>query len=177
MTAMERNSDLIVMHCYAPLLTNINRGASQWRPDLIGYDALQAFGSPSYYAFKMFSQNHGDEVVLATLTGQPEGGKVDALYYSVTKDSKNGKIYLKIVNTTATPQTVQIVLKGAMHVSPEGTLLTLSSANLGDTNSIQEPAKVVPTSTKVNGLGSDFAQTLAPYSVNILQFEIQQSAE
>ena len=40
MAAMERNADLIKMQCYAPLLVNVNSGARQWRPDLIGYDAI-----------------------------------------------------------------------------------------------------------------------------------------
>ena len=40
MTAMERNSDLVKMQCYAPLFVNVNPGARQWRPDFIGYDAL-----------------------------------------------------------------------------------------------------------------------------------------
>ena len=39
MTSMERNSDLIVMASYAPLLVNVNPGAMQWPTDLIGYDA------------------------------------------------------------------------------------------------------------------------------------------
>jgi alpha-N-arabinofuranosidase len=33
MAAMERNSDLIKMQCYAPLFVNVNPGARQWRPD------------------------------------------------------------------------------------------------------------------------------------------------
>ena len=37
----------------------------QWPSDLIGYDALTSYGSPSYYAQKMFSTHHGD-VVLAS---------------------------------------------------------------------------------------------------------------
>ncbi|MGH7953715.1 MAG: alpha-L-arabinofuranosidase C-terminal domain-containing protein, partial [Limisphaerales bacterium] len=44
MAAMERNSDLIKMQCYAPLFVNVNPGARQWRPDLIGYNALSSYG-------------------------------------------------------------------------------------------------------------------------------------
>ena len=55
MTGMERNSDLIVMACYAPLLVNVNPGGMQWESDLIGYDALTSYGSPSYYAQVMFA--------------------------------------------------------------------------------------------------------------------------
>jgi alpha-N-arabinofuranosidase len=60
MTGMERNSDLIVMASYAPLLTNINAGALQWDTDLIGYDAVKSYGSPSYYAQVMFAEHLGD---------------------------------------------------------------------------------------------------------------------
>ena len=63
MTGMERNADVVIMHCYAPLLVNVNPGAAQWGTNLIGYDALTSFGSPSYYAQKMFSENRGDTVL------------------------------------------------------------------------------------------------------------------
>ena len=69
MAAMERNSDLIKMQCYAPLFVNVNPGARQWRPDLIGYDAISAYGSPSYYAIQMFSRNVGDEILSTTSVG------------------------------------------------------------------------------------------------------------
>jgi Alpha-L-arabinofuranosidase C-terminal domain len=47
MTEMERKSDLVIMHGCAPLLVNVSPGARQWRPNLIGYDALAVYGSPS----------------------------------------------------------------------------------------------------------------------------------
>ena len=78
MADMEQNSDLVKMQCYAPLLVNVNPGARQWRPNLIGYDTLHSFGSPSYYAISMFGQNVGDEILKASLDGS-------SLYYSVTK--------------------------------------------------------------------------------------------
>lgn len=70
LTGMERNSDLIVMQCYAPLLVNINRGGSQWPTNLIGYDALDSFVSPSYLAQKMFADHRGDTVLPAAITPQ-----------------------------------------------------------------------------------------------------------
>ena len=72
---LERNSDDVVMQCYAPLFANVNledqakghpRGW-QWNTNLIGYDALGAFGSPSYHVLAVFGQNKGDVVVPATL--------------------------------------------------------------------------------------------------------------
>jgi alpha-L-arabinofuranosidase len=68
---LERNSDDVVMQCYAPLFANVNlenaekghpRGW-QWATNLIGYDALGAFGSPSYHVLALFGQNRGDVVL------------------------------------------------------------------------------------------------------------------
>jgi alpha-N-arabinofuranosidase len=76
LTGLERNADVILMNCYAPLFVNVNPGARQWAVNLIGYDALRSFGSPSYYVQKMFSNNRGDVVLgakfdpLPMLTGE-----------------------------------------------------------------------------------------------------------
>ena len=59
MTGMERNSDMVIMSCYAPLFVNVNPGAMQWASDLIGYDALTSYGSPSYWAQVMFAEHTG----------------------------------------------------------------------------------------------------------------------
>ena len=42
------------MAAYAPLLINANPGGMQWSSDLIGYDALSSYGSPSYHAQVLF---------------------------------------------------------------------------------------------------------------------------
>jgi alpha-N-arabinofuranosidase len=69
LTGLERNADVINMHCYAPLLVNVNPGGMQWQVNLIGYDALKSFGSPAYFVQRMFSANRGD-VVLPTTVGE-----------------------------------------------------------------------------------------------------------
>ncbi len=63
LTGLERNSDLVVMESYAPLLVNVNPGAAQWGTNLIGFDAMTSFGSPSYYVQKMFRENRGDRAL------------------------------------------------------------------------------------------------------------------
>ncbi len=72
---------------------------------------------------------------------------------------------------TGTPQPIDIRLNGAGTIAPEGKLISLSSAKLSDSNSIKEPEKVVPVTTKATGLGAAFTQTFAPYSINVLQIE------
>lgn len=71
MTGLERNSDVVIMASYAPLLVNLNHRA--WNPDLINFDSSHWYGLPSYYVQKLFAENRGD-VVLPTKVeaGEPE---------------------------------------------------------------------------------------------------------
>lgn len=61
MTGMERNSDVVVMSSYAPLLGH--EDAWQWRPNLIWFDNLKSYGTPNYYVQQLFSLHRGDEVL------------------------------------------------------------------------------------------------------------------
>jgi alpha-N-arabinofuranosidase len=165
MAAMERNSDLVKMQCYAPLLVNVNPGARQWRPDMIGYDALSAYGSPSYYAFQMFSQNVGEEILPASFEGTPVQG-------CATLDRDKGEIILKLVNPNATEQNLNIDLRGVTSVAPEGQAITLSGCP-EDTNSIQHPRNVMPIKTTVRMVKSRFVYTMKPNSIVILKLKAQ----
>ena len=188
MTGMERNSDVVVMASYAPLFVNVSPGAMQWPSDLIGYDALSSYGSPSYYAQKMFNNYLGDTIVPLTADNvptqlwtprarrnmpPPPPRQIPDLFFSATRSSSKGTIYLKAVNASATPQTVNINLQGAKQISPDGTSVVLTSANPTDTNSITDPQKIVPVVSKLPGVQANFNPTLAPYSINVFQIESQ----
>jgi alpha-N-arabinofuranosidase len=168
MAAMERNSDIVVMQCYAPMLVRVDPNADRaWRPDLIGFDTLHVFGSPSYYAISMFSRYHGDASVRATLSGLDRGA-VAPLDTSVTRDSVTGAVYIKMVNVTGVPQSTAIELKGAEGLSGTGRAVTLS-ARPEETNSITDPTHVVPVESRFGGVGSSFTYTFDPYSVTVLE--------
>jgi len=63
MTGIERNSDVVIMASYAPLLAHVSYKA--WNPDLIYFDASRVYGTPSYYVQKLFADNRG-QVLLPT---------------------------------------------------------------------------------------------------------------
>jgi alpha-N-arabinofuranosidase len=67
--SMEKNSDLVKMSSYAPLLVNVNDIA--WPVNLINFDASKSFARISYYLIKMFNDNKPDENV-QTQTFIPE---------------------------------------------------------------------------------------------------------
>jgi alpha-N-arabinofuranosidase len=189
LTGLERNSDLVQISCYAPIFVNVNPGGMQWASDMIGYDAMSSFGSPSYYAQKMFSNNIGDVVlessfervpkVATTLrpaarrgeTTPPPARTVDLeqVYDVVTKDTKTGTVFLKVVNISGTPQPVWINLEGAGSIAGEAKCIVLTSDKLDDTNTITEPTKIVPVESTASGISSGFSHTFPPYSVTILK--------
>ena len=163
MAAMERNADIIKMQCYAPLLVNVNPGARQWRPDLIGYDALSAYGSPSYYAIQMFSRNLGDEILPVTFASTSVQG-------CATRNSQTGEIIIKLVNPEVTPQSIPIEIKGVTSAESKATVITLQGST-EDTNSINHPRNVVPVTTTLKGIKPDFTYTLPPTSIVIIKRE------
>jgi alpha-N-arabinofuranosidase len=195
MCCMERNSDIVLLESYAPLFVNVSDLTStprtarsmQWPSDLIGYDALTSYGSPSYYAQQMFSTHHGDDVLatdsqdIPTYNWQPPAGRgqtqrpnpreVPSVFYDATRESRNGTIYLKIVNRQSTAQPVHIQISGVSAVEARGNALVLKGSSPDDTNSIQEPKKIVPVTEKVNGLGKDFTRAFPPYSITILELK------
>ncbi|HEY1255019.1 MAG TPA: alpha-L-arabinofuranosidase C-terminal domain-containing protein [Terracidiphilus sp.] len=164
MTGMERNSDLIVMASYAPLLVNVNPGGMQWETDLIGYDALTSYGSPSYWAQVMFGKYLGTELIPVTLANT--GVRV---YASATRDEKQRKLYIKVVNANSEELPLSIDLAGAGHVAREGKLVSLSGKSPNATNSITHPDAVVPVESKIDVAGPKFDEKFAPYSINVLE--------
>lgn len=197
MTGMERNSDHIIMSCYAPLFVRVDSTVTpngkqkswQWDSDLIGYDALNSYGSPAYYVQKVFSEYLGEIIVPMTSSGIPTQNRpvrpprpnaqnttpevpkaVPTIFYSATKDSKS--VYLKVVNALGTVQPVEISLAGVGKVKSEGTLVVINGSKPDDTNSITEPTKIVPVTSKLKGLKANFTQKLAPYSVSVLKIDL-----
>ena len=166
MTGMEKNSDIVVMASYAPLLVNVNPGGMQWETDLIGYDAMTSYGSPSYYAQVMFGNNVGDQIVTARLDGT-----APRFFYSVTRNSSNGTLYLKLVNATSEPQPLNIVMSGATNVNRNGKLITLAAKTTAATNTILQPANIVPSVSTINNAASSFSHTVPAYSIQILELQ------
>ena len=163
MVAMERNSDLIRMQCYAPLFVNVNPGARQWRPDLIGYDAISAYGSPSYYAIQMFSRNLGDEILATTSAETSVQG-------SATRDNETGEIFIKLVNPQATAEPLKIEIKGVALLAAKGHAITLSG-NLEDSNSLSHPRNVFPVTTTGRGVKPSFTYKMPPHSIVVLKLK------
>jgi alpha-N-arabinofuranosidase len=164
MTGMERNSDIVIMSSYAPLFVNVNPGGMQWATDLIGYDALTSYGSPSYWAQVLFANHLGTDVVASTLSNA--GARV---YTSATRDEKQRKLFVKIVNAQSVAVPLSIALDGASKAGQEAKLITLSGKSPNATNSITNPNAIVPVEKQIRIAGPKFEHSFAPYSINVLE--------
>jgi alpha-N-arabinofuranosidase len=157
----------------------------QWATDLIGYDALSSYGSPAYYAQKMFSTMRGDEILatdsqnIPTREWQPRARRgvtpppqqIRQVFSCATRDSKSGIIYLKVVNEAGTAQNINVQIVGAPRIEPEGEAVVLAAASLDDTNSLDQPEKVIPRTKKAENLSANFTREFPPYSVTVLKLK------
>jgi len=200
LTGLERNADVAIMNCYAPLFVNVNPGGRQWAVNLIGYDALTSFASPSYFVQKMFSNNRGDVVLPAKIDplpmlsaqqipvapqpppapgaaprgggggGRGPAGPFDGIYVSATRDNASGDIILKLVNIQPAAQTLQIVIEGAGTIRKDASG-ELLIGELGAVNSVAEPRKVIPRAVSIHDAGPRFTHQLPALSVEVLRLK------
>ena len=164
LSGLERNSDLVIMASYAPLFVNVNPGGMQWATDLIGYNALSSFGSPSYWVQVMFNAHLGTEVVDSALSNPGT-----RLYASVTRDETQHKLIIKVVNGTSDTRALAIDIRGAAKIGSQAKLITLSGKTPSATNSISNPNAIVPVERTIPIAGAKFTPSFAPYSVNVLE--------
>jgi alpha-N-arabinofuranosidase len=114
----------------------------QWPTDLIGFDALNSYGSPSYYAQCLFAAHLGDEVVKSSIDGVGE-----RFFYSATLSSDTRVLHLKLVNASNRPQILDLKVMGAQAGTSK--MYSLHAASYQATNSVTEPEAIMPAESVV----------------------------
>ena len=89
---------------------------------------------------------------------------------TVTRNSKTGATYVKIVNPRSAEQALAIEFKGARAVSTSASVETLSAVAEA-TNSLAEPTNVVPVKSAISGVKPSFTYTVPAYSITVLQLK------
>ena len=166
MTSMERNSDLIVMASYAPLFTNVNPGGMQWSTDLIGYDALHAYGSPSYWAQVLFAQHLGDHTVKSTAEGLNS-----RFFWSATVATDTKMLHLKLVNASDHAQSLTLDIPAAS--GHPATRNMLHAATWFATNSIAHPDIIRPLTSSVAVKTIPWKHDIPANTIEILDIPLQ----
>jgi alpha-N-arabinofuranosidase len=172
MTGFERNADLVTMTAYAPLFAH--EEAWQWRPDLIWFDNLKAYGSANYYVQKLFSLNPGTRQLSSAVAGAPNlDEKRKGLHASATLDEKTGEVIVKVVNATDRMLETTIALQGVTKIGESAKVIVLASASLADENSLAEPTKIYPKESSVKISGAKLTHAFQPYSLTVLRVPVK----
>ena len=201
LTGLERNADVVQMNCYAPLFVNVNPGGRQWAVNLIGYDALTSFGSPSYYVQKMFSNNRGDVVLPAKLdplpmltldeipvapqpaapAGAPRGGGGGR-----GPAPPAGPFDAVYVSSTRDNATGDVILKLVnIQAKPQPVRIDIQGVQTikkdargevitgepGGINTVAEPMKIVPQPVVIKDAGTKFSHELPALSVSVIRLK------
>ena len=95
--------------------------------------------------------------------------RVDTVLAIAGRDSRNGDVIIKALNTGPDAAAMTFDLAGAASVASTGRMTVLASLSPLDENSFDAPTKIVPVTTTVSGLGRTFTRTLPPYSLSILR--------
>ena len=168
---LERNSDVVVMSSYAPLLFHVNDIA--WPVNLIGFDNARIVRRSSYHVQRMLASNRPD-VVLPTRV-EPDAAPRDCELFALAGlDRRSGEIVLKIVNRAAAPRPVTITLNGGCTPARTARIITLSHDDPAAENTLDEPDLIVPRETRREVPGSAFRQTLPASSFTVFRLGIVQ---
>lgn len=76
MMNVEKNTDLVKMASYAPLLENVNK--RDWEVNMIHFDSSRVFARASYYVQKLFAEHLPSVALPAAVTVTPAGEKTIA---------------------------------------------------------------------------------------------------
>ncbi|MER5508500.1 LamG-like jellyroll fold domain-containing protein [Streptomyces sp. NPDC002766] len=158
-----RNSDQVLMECYAPLFSHVKNNV--WATNLIAYDNLDSYVSPSYWAQQMLTGRLGKTVLPATARALPG---------LATVATRSGdRLYLAVVNSGTQKLNVPVELKGLVKgVRSRATATVLTGASRTATNTLTAPDTLVPRTSTVTGAAPSFTSVVPPLSVTVLELRL-----
>lgn len=169
MTGLEKNADVVKMASYAPLFAHID--AWQWTPDLIWFDNLSVYGTPSYYVQKMFSINRGDVVLEIKLKTTVENNNI---FVTSALDKKANELIIKIVNASDKIEESEFNIRSNGIKVPDqiakGSLLGGKEPN--ECNSIEKPKNIYPVETRVKVSNGKFVVKMPRWSLIVLRIHL-----
>jgi len=164
LTGLERNADLVGMSSFAPLFAHVD--AWQWTPNLIWFDNLTSFGTPSYYVQQVFGQNRGTTILPVTIDGDAKNG-ISGVFASASLDQPAREVVVKLVNPGTDARDVALALDGA---TPAGARAVTLTGSADAENSLESPTAVSPSNAVAPGTSGRY--TLPPRSVVVLRVRI-----
>ena len=172
MTGLERNADIVHMATYAPLFAHVE--GWQWRPDMIWFDNMNSVRTTSYYVQQLYAQNKGTHTLTMTMNKKNVTGAEgqNGLFASAVWDNNSQEYIVKVVNTSATGQSLSLNFNGLSKNDQltTGKCIKLSSPNPDAENTIENPELILPKENSVSINGNIFNTELEPKTFAIYKF-------
>jgi alpha-N-arabinofuranosidase len=180
----ERNSDIMIGGCYAPVLQNVN--STQGGPNLIVFDADIVVKTTSYLAQKIFGDNLGDIVLNSTAVnssmthqsvrkGGEGDGKLGNLYFVATKHTNNNTLIVKLASVDANDTVINAQVQGST-TSSAGIAYILTAGPGVDPatvhNTIDNPNAVSIATMPVRIINGSFSITVPSWSVVVVTLSL-----
>jgi alpha-N-arabinofuranosidase len=169
MTGLEKNADVVKMASYAPLFAHVE--AWQWTPNLIWFDNLSVYGTPSYYVQKMFSRNRGDIVVETKIETTTENKNV---FVTSALDKKSNELIIKIANANGKIEECEFNIRPDGLKIPDqiakGSLLGGKAPD--ECNSIENPKNIYPTERSIKISNGKFLVKMPQWSFIVLRVKL-----
>jgi alpha-N-arabinofuranosidase len=137
LTGIERNADVVVLASYAPLLAR--EGFAQWAPDMIWFNAVKAYGTPSYYVQMLYSKYKGS-VTLDTC-GEEKALAKENIFYHTVLDESTKEVFVKIVNANENPVIVDLVHEAGEELQITE-ILSIGGKDKDASNSLESPLHI-----------------------------------
>ena len=168
LTGIERNSDVVIMSCYAPLMARY--GMDQWTPDMIWFDGSRVVRTPNYYIQQMFADFAGTQVLGSRMTdnGTEVSDTSGGLYHVATK-AADGAICVKIVNVSGEDKDLQLSLEGTGIAGEQEATLTMLTGEKQDTNGLNRE-KLKPERTALRFVDGNAGMILPGYAAAVIVY-------
>ena len=171
LTMIERNADVVYMASYAPLFARLNY--TQWSPDMIWFDDVSSYGSPTYYVQKLYGNNMGNYTLKTTLT---EFADISSVFQNTSYDTASGDIIIKIANSCNKTQEIPLTIDDTFVLTGNASFEQITD-ELAAVNNIANPENVSPVKTEISDMTSDYMLTLPAYSFTVIRIETEDSAD
>ncbi|MEN6425471.1 MAG: alpha-L-arabinofuranosidase C-terminal domain-containing protein [Phycisphaerales bacterium] len=94
-------------------------------------------------------------------------------YATAGRDESSGDVIVKAINTASDPVAATLSLQSLDRIRPDAAVTVLTSADLSDNNSLDEPNRVAPAESRITTPAGKFAHEFPGHSLTILRIRTQ----
>ena len=159
--SLERNSDLAQMSAYQTLLSKINAQTSD--TSAVWFSSNDVIYTPDYYMQMMFANNMGTNYISSDFNMEEDG-----IYHSITVDTEQKVIYVKIANSTRRTQRININIEGFNNVKTPS-VQYMSENFKSACNEPGQQLHVAPVEAKLKIDNNTIPYDVDKYSISVIR--------